>query len=492
MTNTTPIILDRLSAALGTHGVKLRRSQLLDVAASAFGYRNDNAFSAVAKAGELDAPRADPLGVDDRGLLVMRDPTTGAVFAIDPRRNEARADRWCLSPYGGVVDIAGMEASTPVSIAIHTATVTHRHGTNFYVAGTATELKAELAGYCDEWWSDARDRDPSLPETTEGLSNEEIARLYFAVVEEDFVETGTDTLTAPRAVAAAIGTPSGEAWVLCRTNPDDDDEPLLWWNDEDGWGDLACASVHPDTTGRMPMVGDGQSVSWQQLPGATRTTTPTAACLTTTPRWTVTEPKPAMQEAASLLAKQPIEAVPGIVFTKLVTETTPTEAYPSGRRWRTILETQGQCDVATATSWKSEMEATLRRADTTIEISTHRVRIVFDGDADIRAAASAADWLAATRDLVQPVGNRERIMADFRAEAWIRDNAVEVDAQGDPSIDVTYEMLLAGRETASQLTTGDTDYLKEAVRAPTWISDWTGPFTITVADAIAETTLYDK
>ncbi len=97
-----------------------------------------------------------------------------------------------------------------------------------------------------------------------------------------------------------------------------------------------------------------------------------------------------------------------------------------------------------------------------------------------------ADWVAALRDLLTPANGRERIMAEFRPESWIRNNAVEVDVDEDKEIDVTYEMLLMGFEDASALQTQDSDHLLEAVRAPDWIRNWAGPFTIDTELAVSD------
>lgn len=490
MTNTTPIILDRLSDALQAHGVKLRRKQLLNVAARAFGYRSDNAFSAAAKAGELDARRPDTLGVDDHGLVVLRDPVDGTTFAIDPPAEQGHGRQWCVSPAGGLVDIRGMRPQPTASITLCTATITHRHGTNFYIAWTPRELDTKIAGYCEEWWSEARQYDPDLPEEANSLVDDEIRRLYFGAVPDEFIETGTDTLTTPRAIARSIETHTGEAWVISRTNQGDADEPLLWWNGDDGWGDLASATIHPDATARLPMAVRGETVAWQRLPGIRAVAGQAVVTASGAGRWDDTAPTPHIADAASLLASAPIEAAPGIVLSRLVAQTTPSAGLPSGRRWRVVLRTDGVPDAGVVGPWLEETQATLSRAGATTRLDDEGLAIVFDGDADIHAATTVEDWHAAIGDLVRPVGDRERIMAEFRPEAWVRDHAIEVDAQGEPAIDVTYEMLLTGREAASELDSRDTDHLKEAVRAPLWIREWTGPFTISVADAVADTTLF--
>lgn len=116
---TTPIILDRLDASLKQHGVRLRRSQLLETAASAFGYRNSHEFDAADREGSLAAPRPDVLGriaVGDETLVALRDTASGSIYAIDESFldqvvEEERRERLGPSPYGGLVDLSEVAAS---------------------------------------------------------------------------------------------------------------------------------------------------------------------------------------------------------------------------------------------------------------------------------------------------------------------------------------------------------------------------------------------
>lgn len=496
MTNNTPIILDRLDAALAAHGIKLRRNQLLDVAAAAHGFRNGNAFSAAAKSGELDAVRPEPLGTDDHGLTVLRDPASGSVFAIDPLSPASRAQQWCLSPYGGVIDVAGMKQEDRVGITVHTAMVSHKHGTNFYVAQTSRDLDAEIAGYCEEWWNDARERDDELPETTDGLDNSEIASLYFAAMDDEYVDTGSDTLLVPRVVARAVATtPTGEAWAISRTDLESDD-PVLWWSDADGWGDLASASVYPDRTGRLPTLGmDESSVEWQRLPGKVETAIrdEKAETRVANSAWTTVTGSDVETAAAAILAGKGIQAADGIAFGHLDVQTLPDERRQDGFRKRVVLRTIGEFDPTAVGAWYAAVKDVVAKAGGAIATDAEGAVVVFDGDAAIAEAESAADWLRAVGDLLQPVGERPRVMAYFRPEAWVLNNAVEVDREDslDRDFDVTYEMLLLGREAATQLTSGESDYLREAVRAPAWISDWSGPFTVIVDQEVDDSPLFD-
>lgn len=126
--NTTKIILDRLAASLEANGVRLKRSQLLEATSMAWGYHNSNEFSAAVKRGDLDPPAALPLGrvmFGDGALIVLRDPLSGAPYAIDesflegPVENERR-ERFGPTPYGGLVDLG--------NVADHPATVWNEPG----------------------------------------------------------------------------------------------------------------------------------------------------------------------------------------------------------------------------------------------------------------------------------------------------------------------------------------------------------------------------
>ena len=113
-TKTTPVLLDRLAEELAKHGVSLKRTHLLQVAARAFGYDTTHTFTADDKAGKLTLPQADYLGCDEvsgYGMMEFFGDPEGGVFAVQKDRIEAlagRKDDWILSPMGGVLDISGL------------------------------------------------------------------------------------------------------------------------------------------------------------------------------------------------------------------------------------------------------------------------------------------------------------------------------------------------------------------------------------------------
>lgn len=138
---TTPIILDRLDASLNQHGVRLKRSQLLETAAMAFGYHNSGEFSSAAKAGDLTPPRPEVLGTltaDGVTLVAMRDQS-GGVYAIEESFleqvvDEERRETFGPSPYGGLVDLSAVTSQTLPEWARRTLAVHDDDAAPRYVA----------------------------------------------------------------------------------------------------------------------------------------------------------------------------------------------------------------------------------------------------------------------------------------------------------------------------------------------------------------------
>jgi len=62
------------------------------------------------------------------------------------------------------------------------------------------------------------------------------------------------------------------------------------------------------------------------------------------------------------------------------------------------------------------------------------------------------------------------LTATFKPEAWINDNAYEVDPQGETTWKIDADELEPDQS--------DLDYLRTSRNAPEWVRDWTGPFTV--------------
>jgi predicted RNA-binding Zn-ribbon protein involved in translation (DUF1610 family) len=85
-----------------------------------------------------------------------------------------------------------------------------------------------------------------------------------------------------------------------------------------------------------------------------------------------------------------------------------------------------------------------------------------------------------------------RFEARFSPEAWVRDDAIPVDPQGETTWDCTRFALVNEDHVENMVTfasesidgpdgiVDNADVFKSDPAAPKWIRDWTGPFTIRV------------
>lgn len=81
--------------------------------------------------------------------------------------------------------------------------------------------------------------------------------------------------------------------------------------------------------------------------------------------------------------------------------------------------------------------------------------------------------------LKEHTGREHRVYAVFHPEAWVNDNAIEVDP-GATEIDVTGIILGIGSKAALALVDNrdSSDVLRESAGIDEWIRDWSGPFQV--------------
>jgi hypothetical protein len=117
---TAAILVDRLENSLAAQGVKLKRRALLEASASAFGFRNSNAFTAASAAGDIAPPPVGVIGRVDlpsgESIIVVQDPLAGAPYAIDAsfieqEVDEQRREQIGVTPYGHLVDLREVSAA---------------------------------------------------------------------------------------------------------------------------------------------------------------------------------------------------------------------------------------------------------------------------------------------------------------------------------------------------------------------------------------------
>lgn len=80
------------------------------------------------------------------------------------------------------------------------------------------------------------------------------------------------------------------------------------------------------------------------------------------------------------------------------------------------------------------------------------------------------------------------VIATFIPKAWVGSTAVAIKDQAPVSFDVTPEIESMGKEYALSIKDdgNSSDVLQFSGRAPKWVRHWTGPFSIVVAQSIAE------
>ncbi len=203
-----PILLDRLAHALQAHGVALKRTDVLQVAAAAFGFHNPNEFSAAA----LTVPAVEALAkvtmADGETLTLVRDPVAGATYGLEDQFiaqavAEERREFLGLSPYGHLLDLSGLPDVDPIHLGraeigantpLHIAIIEHKHGTSASAALSEAELYDQIADFCSEYWHEAEGRAGPITDYT---TSKEIVDAYFDG--HDSESLYVETATLPRA-----------------------------------------------------------------------------------------------------------------------------------------------------------------------------------------------------------------------------------------------------------------------------------------------------
>ena len=221
MTNTTfkplPIIFDRLAHALDAHGIKVKRSQLLEISAAAFGHRNSNALTAAAKAGDINPYPAQVIGrvelPDGQSVIIVNDQLANSPYAIDEAfleqvAAEERREEIGITPYGhlaalyDVLDATDIPAIAggPVTSEVHVGRISHKHGNNIYVAADDDGLTMQIAEYARENWDDEVGEYADEGENPATMTDEEVVSAYFELCEnhevEEYLETSVEEIAA--------------------------------------------------------------------------------------------------------------------------------------------------------------------------------------------------------------------------------------------------------------------------------------------------------
>ena len=224
-TKPLPIYLDRLARTLNAHGVSLKRAQLLEVCASAFGYRNSNELTAAAKTSELVPPAAKPMGVvtlpDGQRIVVLTDQIANSPYAIDESFleqvvAEERREEYGPTPYGHLASLelaitsklddisaatAGNSSESSTKRTLYYAIIEHKHGEDYFHSFDEDDLYNHLAGYVHEWWNDVKEYATADEGPDSKQTDRELVKSYFDLCSErelnEYLTTGSELITLP-------------------------------------------------------------------------------------------------------------------------------------------------------------------------------------------------------------------------------------------------------------------------------------------------------
>ena len=205
-----PIILDRLAHALKAQGIKVKRSQLLEISAGAFGHRNSNELTAAAKAGDINPHPARVIGrvnlPDGQSVIIVNDQLGNMPYAIDETfleqvAAEERREEIGITPYGHLaalyevldaVDIPEIVGGATTS-EVHVGRISHKHGENIYVAADDDGLTMQVAEYVRENWDDEVSDHAAEDQIPEAMTDAEVVEAYFELCQNHNVEEYLDT-----------------------------------------------------------------------------------------------------------------------------------------------------------------------------------------------------------------------------------------------------------------------------------------------------------
>ncbi|WP_046868806.1 hypothetical protein [Microvirga massiliensis] len=225
------IHIDRLKKNLEKNGVSWKRHKILELLSSTFGYHNSNELTAAHKRGEIDPPKAEPIGEialpSGESIVVVRDPLARAPYAIDQSFlervvAEERAETFGPPPYGHLIDLSrlldgNLEKIGPalksgpgaemVKIDVFCAVMSFRNSgesVNLYLS--EDDLYSEVADLCRNDWQ-LRSQMGNVGEEEFDLataSDREIVRFYYRDNEREGLTIVESQLEVPASMVGAL------------------------------------------------------------------------------------------------------------------------------------------------------------------------------------------------------------------------------------------------------------------------------------------------
>lgn len=516
---TTPALLDRLDKALGKQGLNLKRTQLLEVAAAAFGHRNSNAMTAAARAGDFALAPVQPSAriqlANGETLIVLLDPAANASYAIDESFleqvvNEERGEEAGITPYGHLVDLnpaldwngeiicQGRAPDDVELVDIHIGIISHKHGSSSYAAFSEQDLYLQMKEYVLENWYEIEQWSDEQPDD---MSPEDAVDAYFDLCNEHSVEESLDLSSETARLPMRLPSPAPAAELI-----------TLAEHLEVGLGADIWYRAH-DLRSNDP--GDPDREKKNQIEIAQQAMTKAAALLraiaaggrTLAKAETVAGPEArpensrfmanAADWADTLTAEE--QALAGVGRTlnrdcrypvKLGTLARDNDALfvvP-------IVEFHFEEDdfdgavsaLARAERYINQLDPLLDRLDAEAELmentaeGVHTLN-VFIPMAAAKGSTTAEDWFAGLSYLLLTREEKEagkQVICEFTSQMDVRKYIISVDPLGDTTWDGTFDALRWGKDAAAEMLRLDPDEFARSPMAPDWVQNWGGPFVV--------------
>lgn len=535
-----PIHLDRLNKALQVQGVVLKRHQILEVCAAAFGYHNSNECTAAAKRGELNPPGAYPIGritMDDgRVLVAMHDPAANATYGVEEsfleQADRDRALQFGPSPYGHLLDVtaamdepladlsARLDAGRCVELKLFVATIDHKHGQNSSYALSEAGRLADIEAFCDQWWNEVAHRYPG--ETFEGQA---LVDAYFAVHDSDFLACSEVTIQVPASdILAALGTAPSRptrpsATTASAPEPVDPwaDHPIYSgedWREEvangdtrRGYAEWVASKIEESEGTDFPPI---QPWAQDYPDGHEGPLCLTNGCCEPAHggpelfsrhglKWSVDESGmfyPLTEDEARYIAEDGITLPNGFYAELAYSFFYQGAKYASGV-FEVAFDAGSNVSrdkvLAEVKAYASHIEKAVSALDGHVFIieddvqgDRHTIHALIPFDRVPKMAIDFDDWKIQIARILMPADG-PRVIAHFQPQAWVNDNAINVDASGETEWDITAEIAAMDPKRAQDIEddTDESDAFTGSKSAPAFVRDWSGPYYVSVADQIA-------
>lgn len=520
---TSAIMIDRLETALARKGVTLKRQALLEVAAYALGFRNDNVFSAAARKGELDPPVARISSMPASSAVLLEDEEGSVIGAIptDTPASPKRADQF-FSFYDGrlfrfpdLMPSSTLPASENHQEARQTLTAileqidaeieNRKHGgdpsqwaelqevyekgktlLDSYSQKTTTPASMSLPlRYSGSTIRDARDHaicDMIYGTDEERAANAQAIIAAFMPGPEASHEPATcercDTPLAENGLCQDetcpfsdhvqkdptgwTGHPEARRFVehaklIKKPATHDLHGPMgiLWLTDvcgDDAYG------VEADDLHRHNLSYEVIDGSFSPLSKREKEVLHSHTILNASTKFPARVGASALSDGKKYLC-------PVIEF--------KFDDHPTEQAAR-------EAASAYAKSIKDQVERIGGIVFIDDEMESDRCDVCVFVPMDILIDATSSDRIRALSYLLLPKEERDStpsMICDFLAQAWLNDNPISVDPNGDTSWDATFDVLLNRAEIESVIDNGDIpiEILHLSPTAPEWIRKWTGP-----------------